>query len=193
MRRINRRQFTWMATGGVASAALVGCGTSDAVDADLSPTMIPDVAGAPPTLAPQATPFESPQEEEPAEATPAEGEEATPAEEAAPEQEQAEEGGGEEAASGGGGEAITVEGLDTLRFEPDAIEASPGQAILFVNVGVLQHNLVVEELGIDMPFLNGGEEQEVTVPDGAAPGEYEFICSYPGHEPAGMVGVLTVV
>ncbi|HEV2127922.1 MAG TPA: hypothetical protein VGR22_04815, partial [Thermomicrobiales bacterium] len=57
MIRMNRRRFTWVATSGIASAALVGCG--EAVDEDLTPTRIPDVAGAPPTLAPQVEPFES--------------------------------------------------------------------------------------------------------------------------------------
>ncbi len=167
MSRMNRRQFTWIATGGLASATLVAC-SGEAVTDDLTPTQIPDVQGAPPTLAPQATPFQS--------------EEATPVEEA-PAEEQA----------AGGGEPIRVAGLDTLRFDPESFEASPGQTILFVNEGSLPHNFIVEELGIDMPQIPGGEEQEVAVPEDAEPGDYEYICSVPGHAEAGMVGTMTVV
>lgn len=41
-------------------------------------------------------------------------------------------------------------------------------------------------------LAGGGETVEVTfvVPD--APGDYEYICSFPGHFSAGMKGVLTV-
>lgn len=42
------------------------------------------------------------------------------------------------------------------------------------------------------PVLGPGERHElvVTVPD--APGEYPFVCSFPGHTPAGMRGVMVV-
>jgi plastocyanin len=164
---MNRRQFSWIATGGLASATLVAC-SGEAVSDDLTPTQIPDVQGAPPTLAPQATPFESEEEES-----------ATPV---------------DEGAAGGGAETITVTGLDTLAFDPSAFEAAPGQAILFINGGSLPHNFIVDELGIEMPALPSGEEQEVAVPEDAEVGaEYEYYCSVPGHREGGMVGTLTIV
>ena len=142
MSRINRRRFTWVATSGFASAALVAC-SGDAVKDDITPTRIADVDGAPPTLAPNATPFSS------------SGDEAA-----------ADEGGGE-AAAGGGGEPITVTGLDALAFDPESFEATPGQEIHFVNGGALQHDFVIDELDMATELLNGGDEQTITVPEDA--------------------------
>lgn len=42
------------------------------------------------------------------------------------------------------------------------------------------------------PILGPGEEFEVTFTAPAEPGEYEFVCTFPGHAQAGMVGVMTV-
>lgn len=188
MSRMNRRQFTWIATGGLASATMVAC-SGEAVTDDLTPTQIPDALGAPPTLAPQATPFESPEEEAAtpvSEGSPAADAEATPVEEAGPDD--------ESAAPSGVGETITVTGLDTLDWDPNQFEAAPGQEILVVNGGFLQHDFVVEEWGLATALLNGGEEETVTVPDDAEVGaEVEFICSVPGHAEGGMVGTITVV
>lgn len=188
MRRMNRRRFTWMATGGVASAALVACG-SDAVDEDLTPTQIAEVEGAPPTLAPQATPFESPEEEEatPAgDATPVEGE-ATPAEEEVA-------AGGEEEGAAGAGEAITLEALDPFDWSMYEFEVTPGQEITVVNTGNLLHDFYVDEWGIATAALGNGEEETVTVPDDAEVGAtVEFYCSQPGHRQSGMEGMITVV
>lgn len=161
MSRINRRRFTWVATSGFASAALVAC-SGDAVKDDITPTRIADVDGAPPTLAPNATPFSS----------------------------SGDEGGGESAAPASG--PITVTGLDSLTFDPSSFTAAPGQTIHFVNGGALQHDFIVDELGITMEPINGGEEVDLTVPEDAEPGEYTYYCSVPGHREAGMEGTMTV-
>lgn len=189
MSRMNRRQFTWIATGGLASATLVAC-SGEAVSDDLTPTQIPDVAGAPPTLAPQATPFES-----------EEGEEATPVDEASPAAEEGatpveEEAAAEEepAATGGSGEAITLEAIDPYDWSMYEFEATPGQDITVINTGFLPHNFNVDEWGIATEDLNNGEEETVTVPDDAEAGaEVVFYCSVPGHREAGMEGTITVV
>jgi plastocyanin len=165
MSRMNRRRFTWVATSGFASAALVAC-SGDAVQDDITPTRIADVEGAPPTLAPNATPFSS---------------------------DTGDEGGGG-AAPAGAGEAITVTGLDSLTFDPSEFEAAPGQTIHFVNGGALQHDFIVDELGITMDPVDGGGEVDVTVPDDAEVGQsYTYYCSLPGHREAGMEGTLTIV
>ena len=41
-------------------------------------------------------------------------------------------------------------------------------------------------------LAGGGETVEVTFTVPEEPGEYEYICSFPGHYQAGMKGVLTV-
>ncbi len=164
MSRMNRRRFTWVATSGFASAALVACSGSNAVKDDITPTRVAGVEGAPPTLAPNATPFSS---------------------------DTGNEGGGGAAAAGGGG-PITVTGLDSLSFDPSSFTAAPGQTIHFVNGGVLQHDFIVDELGITMEPVDGGGEVDVTVPEDAAPGDYTYYCSLPGHREAGMEGTLTI-
>jgi plastocyanin len=160
---MNRRRFTWVATSGFASAALVAC-SGDAVKDNITPTRIADVEGAPPTLAPNATPFSS----------------------------EAQGGGGAQAAAPSGG-PITVTGLDALKFDPSSFQATPGQTIVFKNGGQLQHDFIVDELNITMEPINGGEEKELKVPDDAKPGDYTYYCSVPGHREAGMEGKLTVV
>ena len=110
-----------------------------------------------------------------------ETEAATPAAEASP-----------AAAGGGGGEAIEVHTLDALKFDPDTLTASPGQEIHVINEGVMQHDFIIDELDMATDLLNNGDEQTVTVPDDAAPGEYTYYCSVPGHRESGMEGTLTV-
>jgi len=84
-----------------------------------------------------------------------------------------------------------VEAQDTLSYSPSVIIVSPGDTIQMVNTGALRHDFVVNALGIKVN-LPGDEVVEITIPDTAAPGEYQFYCSIPGHKPAGMVGTLIV-
>jgi len=88
-------------------------------------------------------------------------------------------------------ESAPVEALDSLVFSPAEITVSPGDTIQVTNTGVLEHDFVVDELGIAVDLPNG-EVVDIQVPEDAAPGEYEFYCSVPGHAPAGMVGTLIV-
>lgn len=163
-----------MATGGVASAALVAC-NGEAVEEDLTPTRVSGVEGAPPTLAPNATPFVS----------------------------GAAEGGGEgeeeQAAGGDGGgtEPITLEAIDPYDWSMYEFEVAPGQQIHIVNTGSLPHNFHADEAeGWDIATddLNGGEEATVTTPEDAEIGaEVVYYCSVPGHREAGMEGTMTIV
>ncbi len=296
MTRMNRRRFTWVATTGLASAALVACG-NESLDQNLTPTRISNAEGAPPTLAPNATPFSSEQgggaeatqapsggggggpqthvvkmendlvfhpdtltlnvgdtvtwhnngqiqhtsTADPSQATnPDEhvklpegadtwdsgllnqGEEFSVTFDVAGEytyfcipheaagmighltvQEGSASGGQEQAAAtaeegtaaaSGGGEAVTVTAMDALQFDPSEIEAAPGQDIHVVNGGAMQHDFIIDELGIGTDLLNGGDEQTITVPDDAEVGQsYKYYCSVPGHRQAGMEGTITIV
>lgn len=40
--------------------------------------------------------------------------------------------------------------------------------------------------------LGPGEEETITFTAPSEPGEYPFVCSFPGHTPSGMVGVMVV-
>lgn len=42
------------------------------------------------------------------------------------------------------------------------------------------------------PILGPGEEAEVSFTAPAETGDYDYICSFPGHAASGMVGVMTV-
>lgn len=91
MNRINRRRFVAVTSVAATSAVLVACGNEPADSDELNPTQIPDVPGAPPTLAPIT---------------------GTPGA-ASPEG----DGGGEET-GGGGGEALTITAHDDFSFDP---------------------------------------------------------------------------
>ena len=101
------------------------------------------------------------------------------------------------AATGGAGEATTLEnpadaGGD-LAFQKDELTAPAGEITLVMeNPASIEHNIGVKGDGIDEQgeVVGQGETSRVTVT--LEPGEYEFYCSVPGHEAAGMKGTLTV-
>lgn len=81
--------------------------------------------------------------------------------------------------------------LNTLNGDAVVLTVSPGTTFEMISEGAAEHDFVVDELGIEVPVAPG-ETTEVTIPEDAAPGEYEFYCSIPGHAAAGMVGTLVV-
>jgi plastocyanin len=120
-------------------------------------------------------------------------EEEAPAEEATPEDEPAAAAGTTEGAATG--EAVTILALDTMSFDPNEVEVSPGQTLTLQNDGFLQHDLAVDDWGGSLtPLLNNGETAEFTIPEDAAVGEqFEYYCTVPGHKEAGMTGTFTIV
>ncbi len=163
MKRLDRRTFVRVASVGTTGAILTACG-NDPADVDLNPTMIP-VEGAPPTLAPFATPG-------------GEAGDATPVD----------TGNGEVT-----GDVVELEAIDPFAWSIYELEVAPGQVIQVTNTGILQHNFTVDELGIAEDLPNG-QPVEITIPDTAPIGDtYEFYCSVPGHREGGMEGTLTIV
>lgn len=163
MRRVNRRKFMMMASVGMTGAALSACGNE--LDVEVNPTQIANVPGAPPTLAPMASPA-------------ADG---------------GQQPAGGEQPAGGAGAPITLEAQDPYNWSTNTLEAAPGQVIQITNVGLGQHDFVVDEWGVDADLPNG-EPVEVTVPEDAAPGDtFVYYCSVPGHRENGMEGELTVI
>ncbi len=71
------------------------------------------------------------------------------------------------------------------------LTVAAGDTITVTNEGAALHDFVAEELGIavDVP---PGESVTVEIPADTASGEFQFICSVPGHAAAGMVGTLVV-
>ncbi len=168
MKRMNRRRFVAVTSVTATSVLLVACGNEPLSEEELNPTQIPDVPGAPPTIAPKTA---TPGAEKPAAG------EATAA-----------------ADGGGATEAIVIEASDDFRFNPSEVEVAPGQTVTLHNVGFAQHNLVVTDWGVETPLLNADETGDIVIPEDAEVGStVEFHCSVPGHKESGMVGNFTVV
>ena len=96
------------------------------------------------------------------------------------------------AAAAGAGAATTVEMVE-YAFEPAEVTVSEGDTIAAENAGELPHNLTVldgdQELGAT-PDLDGGAAAELSAD--FPPGDYEMVCTIPGHADLGMKGTFTV-
>lgn len=77
--------------------------------------------------------------------------------------------------------------FEVTQFE---IPANTDTVVTLINHGVLQHNFVIDELGIASPLFNGGESGSITI--NAPAGTYQYYCSVVGHAEVGMVGTLTI-
>ena len=169
MNRITRRRFVAVTSVAATSAVLVACGNEPLSDEALNPTQIPDVPGAPPTLAPIT---------------------ASPGTEAEPDTTDDTGDTGVAPTS----EALVITMHDDFSFNPDQPEVSPGQTITVVNEGFMQHDLVSNDLGVGTALLNPGESEDIVIPEDAAVGDsFHFICTVAGHEQSGMVGDFHIV
>ena len=88
------------------------------------------------------------------------------------------------------GASVEIDAQDVSWSTKEAT-VKPGDTITVKNTGVLQHDFVIDELGIKLE-LNAGDSGTVTIPADAKPGTYTYYCSVPGHKEAGMTGTLTV-
>lgn len=81
---------------------------------------------------------------------------------------------------------------EDIMWDPMTIEAKVNQPIQITvsNEGALDHNLVIEEYGINL-LLSPGDVEIVDLTIDHA-GTVTYICSIPGHEEAGMVGEIIV-
>ena len=95
----------------------------------------------------------------------------------------------------GGGETTLENPADPsqLRFSEPMLEAQAGTITLVMeNPSQIEHNIAVRGGGVDEQGEIVGQGGESTVTADLEAGEYEFYCSVPGHEQAGMKGTLTV-
>lgn len=95
------------------------------------------------------------------------------------------------AAPAAGAEEFTVEAGD-LWFRPDTVEIEAGQTVNLTvdNTGRAFHDLTVAELDLRVDVEAGDATTTAVTVD--TPGTYDFFCSVPGHEVAGMRGQLVV-
>lgn len=86
--------------------------------------------------------------------------------------------------------SVTIE-ADDLFFDPDAVTITAGGAeVTLVNVGAVEHDLLVEGEATDPIHVDPGETATGTID--LEPGTYTFYCDIPGHRAAGMEGTFTV-
>jgi len=98
--------------------------------------------------------------------------------------------------STGGGEAVTVTAAadGSLAYDEKTLNATAGAVDLKLdNPSSTEHNVCVrsdsgDELGCSDDAEEGTADLAVDLPAG----KYQFYCSEPGHEEAGMVGTLDV-
>ncbi|QBS37429.1 hypothetical protein E1B22_05885 [Thermaerobacter sp. FW80] len=98
-------------------------------------------------------------------------------------------GNGDQAA--GGGNKITVT-AQNIRFDKTEINLKKGQTytIELVNNDSVQHDLVSEELGLEIGLTDPGKGNSVEFTPQQT-GDFEFICTVPGHA-ATMNGTIHV-
>jgi uncharacterized cupredoxin-like copper-binding protein len=87
---------------------------------------------------------------------------------------------------------IPADPTGQLRFKFTSATAKAGKVtLLSKNDSSVPHDISVKD-GVNEqgPMVSGGKTSKVTVD--LKPGKYEFYCSVPGHEQAGMKGTLTV-
>ncbi len=101
------------------------------------------------------------------------------------------------ATPGAGGDEVTITSHDIF-FDPTevTIAADKDVKIILPNKGVTLHNFsITDHKNENLPFdpidvdIDPGATKEVTIK--APAGEYYYFCNVPGHEAAGMHGILT--
>lgn len=87
---------------------------------------------------------------------------------------------------------VIVSGSD-YQYSPSSITLPLGIKTLltFKNVGTVSHNLVISELGVDIPVIGAGESMTVEVTAGKA-GDFAFYCGVGNHRTLGMSGTVKV-
>ncbi len=88
---------------------------------------------------------------------------------------------------------VTVNAEDTFKFDPPTLTAKVGQSVEVTldNKGNLEHSFVIDELGVTIGPIQGGQQSTGSFTPNQA-GTYTYYCAVPGHKDAGMTGTLTV-
>ncbi len=97
------------------------------------------------------------------------------------------------AALGGAAPKVVKVAAKEFAFEPKEVKVKAGQPVRLVleNKGVIEHDIVVEKLGVKTAAIQPGKTAELTFTP-KAKGRYPIVCSVPGHKEAGMTGTLVV-
>lgn len=90
--------------------------------------------------------------------------------------------------------AVAADPKGGLRWDKQGYEAKAGPVTFVVrNDSALRHNFVIEGNGLSVvsPTFGAHTVQSYALPNLAA-GEYQIVCTLPGHREGGMVAKLTV-
>ncbi len=101
--------------------------------------------------------------------------------------------GGAAVAQAPGAQTVTVNALDTFKYDPATITVKVGQPVHLVlnNKGTLEHSVVIDQFNVKLEHVQGGATADVTFTPAQA-GTFTFYCDTPGHKEAGMTGTLIV-
>lgn len=81
----------------------------------------------------------------------------------------------------------------TMTYSTKALKAKAGVVtIVMKNLSILPHDVAIKGHGVHAKGKTVGKGGVSTVTAKLKPGRYEFYCTIPGHEQAGMKGTLTV-
>ena len=101
--------------------------------------------------------------------------------------------GGQQASPGGHSIKLSADPGGGLKFDKTSLTAKAGKVTLVMdNPSDIPHAVSVRGKGIDKDGNTVEKGGKSTVSADLKPGDYEFYCPVPGHEPAGMKGELTV-
>jgi plastocyanin len=80
-----------------------------------------------------------------------------------------------------------------LEFDPQRLEAPAGEVtIAFTNDSSVVHDVAVVGKGVFVKSKRVANGEKTSVSARFAPGTYEYYCTVPGHQDAGMQGILAV-
>ena len=80
-----------------------------------------------------------------------------------------------------------------MKYSTTSLRARAGVvSIVMKNVSILPHDVAIKGNGVNAKGKLVGQGGTSTVKAALKPGKYEFYCTVPGHEAAGMKGTLTV-
>lgn len=94
------------------------------------------------------------------------------------------------AAEGSTSQTITVS-LSEFALTPTMVSAAPGDTLHVVNVGSMVHTVQIAQGGQTTGDIQPGGSADITL-TGFADGDYDLICTIPGHAGSGMTGMLMV-
>ncbi|MCJ7671418.1 MAG: multicopper oxidase domain-containing protein [Acidimicrobiia bacterium] len=92
------------------------------------------------------------------------------------------------AALGGSGTKV---GLTEFALSPEDVNAEPDSTIAVSNDGTVEHNLAIQGTDTKTANLKPGEKASLDL-GGLKAGHYTIFCTIPGHEAAGMKGMLMI-